>query len=76
VSALIAPPPPAQIYLWDLDSQKILCTLADSSSEMTDTETGRAPILALEYNPQTHEILCNGGEHDIIRYTLATPSSA
>jgi hypothetical protein len=43
---------------------------------MTDTETGRAPILALEYNPQTHEILCNGGEHDIIRYTLATPSSA
>ena len=30
-------------------------------------------ILALDINPETNEIICNGGEHDILVYSLLSP---
>jgi hypothetical protein len=30
-------------------------------------------ILALDFNPETNEIICNGGEHDLLVFSLHQP---
>lgn len=55
-----------QVHIWDLNTQKILRTFYDEVNEV-----GKA-ILALDINPETNEIICNGGEHDILVYSLSS----